>query len=224
MRIAYFGGSFDPPHSGHFAVARAAVERLDLDRVLFAPTGRQPLKQGGAAGYADRLAMTRLLIRNEPGLEASAIDAPRGDAPNYTSDTVARLRPALPLGAELLFLAGADSFLSLAHWRGPEGLLAPGRLLDGWVLAARPGFPLEDLGRALPDGFSLGELEERPGPVLRYSVEPGGMPLEILPDLHDPTSATELRRTLAAGEPTPALPPAVAAYIRARGLYKPVLG
>lgn len=219
MRIAYFGGSFDPPHSGHLLIARTAAERLGLQRVLFVPTGRQPLKRGGTASYADRLQMTRLLVEDQPGFEVSEVDAPREGAPNYTVETVARLRPTLPQGAELLFLAGADSLLSLAHWRGPKELLAPGRLLDGWVLAARPGFPLGDLARALPEGLSLSGADPRPGPVLRYTVVPGGMPMHVLPDLRDPASATELRAALAAGAATPALPAAVAGYIHAHGLY-----
>ncbi|MGA8041301.1 MAG: adenylyltransferase/cytidyltransferase family protein, partial [Terracidiphilus sp.] len=61
QRIAFFGGSFDPPHNGHLAVARAALQALQLDKVLFAPVGTQPLKPHGAsAGFADRLAMTQL--------------------------------------------------------------------------------------------------------------------------------------------------------------------
>ena len=176
MRVALFGGSFDPPHLGHLYIARAAAERLGFDRVLFAPTGRQPLKQGGAAGFADRLAMAELLVC-EQGFEVSDVDAPREGAPNYTVDTVARARPLQPDGAELFFIAGADSFLSLKHWREPELLLRRGRLLEGWVLAARPGFPLGELARALPPGFGLRDVHELPGPVLGYALEPGGMPL-----------------------------------------------
>ncbi len=220
MRMALFGGSFDPPHLAHLRIARAALERLALDRVLFAPTGRQPLKRGGAAGFEDRLAMVDLLLRGETRFAVSAIDAPRERAPNYTVDTVARLRPSLPKGAELFFLAGADSFLSLAHWRDPGELLAPGRLFDGWILAARPGFPLSELGQALPCGFALGPERETPGPVVRYAVEPGGMPLYVLPDLDDPASATGIRAAIAEGAPAPALPPSIAAYIREQGLYR----
>ena len=69
VRVAFFGGSFDPPHLGHLAVARAARDAFQLDTVLFAPVGAQPLKpEGSAAGFEDRLAMTRLAIEDEPGL------------------------------------------------------------------------------------------------------------------------------------------------------------
>ncbi len=220
MRMALFGGSFDPPHLAHLRVARAAMDRLALDRVLFAPTGRQPLKQGGAASFADRLAMVELLLRGEPRFAASEIDAPREDAPNYTVDTLARLRPSLPAGTELLFLAGADSFLSLAHWRGPADLLRPGGLLDGWILAARPGFPLGTMAGALPPGFSLSPAGALPAPVLQFTIEPGGMPLSVLPDLDEPSSATEVRAAIASGAHSSALPPRIAEYVRAHGLYQ----
>ena len=97
MRIGYFGGSFDPPHLGHLAVARAARDRFALDRVLLAPTARQPLKPSGPiASFADRLHMTELLCAGQPGLEASAIDGPQPDnQPNYTVDTLRRLTAQL---------------------------------------------------------------------------------------------------------------------------------
>src|SRR5271166_4689651 len=89
-RIAFFGGSFDPPHLGHLAVARAARAALGLDLVLFAPVGAQPLKpRGSTAPFEDRLAMTRLAIHAEPGFAVSLADAPRpSGAPNYTLETL----------------------------------------------------------------------------------------------------------------------------------------
>ncbi len=94
MNIGFFGGSFDPPHRGHIALARLAMDRLGLDRVLLAPVGVQPLKRDRPqADYSDRVAMTRLAIEGQPGLEVSLIDAPRADhRPNYTIDTLRALR------------------------------------------------------------------------------------------------------------------------------------
>src|SRR5690348_8506002 len=91
-RVAYFGGSFDPPHLGHLAVARAARAALRLDVVLFAPVGAQPLKtQGATASFEDRVAMTRLAIAEEPGMSLSLADAPMSTgAPNYSIDTLTR--------------------------------------------------------------------------------------------------------------------------------------
>ena len=98
MRIAFFGGTFDPPHCGHIAIARAAITRLALDQVLVAPVGTQPLKGGSAhSSFEDRLAMVRLAVAGEPGLTASDVDAPLpGGQPNYTFDTLQRLRQPAP--------------------------------------------------------------------------------------------------------------------------------
>ncbi len=90
QRVAFFGGSFDPPHLGHLAIARAARDGLKLDKVLFAPVGAQPLKPlGSTAAFEDRVAMTRLAIAEEPGFALSLLDAPDPDGkPNYTLETL----------------------------------------------------------------------------------------------------------------------------------------
>jgi cytidyltransferase-like protein len=118
MRIGFFGGSFDPPHRGHIALARLAMESVGLERVLFAPVGVQPLKRDRPqASFADRVEMTELAIAGEPGLELSLIDAPREDGrPNYTIDTVRGLKKTLAGGDEIFCLMGADSFLSIGKW------------------------------------------------------------------------------------------------------------
>ena len=229
MRVALFGGSFDPPHTGHLRIALAAAERLRLNQVLLAPAGRQPLKAYTPAPFADRLRMLALLAAPYNMLIVSEADAPHpGQRPNYTVDTLARLRLALPAGTELFFLAGADSFLTLPHWRDPERLLRPSDgLLDGWILAARPGFALEALASALPPGYTLAERgENRAGnadPVLIQAVlDPSGAPatpLYLLPDLDDPSTATRIRDAFAAGSEAPHLTSEVAAYIHERGLY-----
>ena len=97
-RVAFFGGSFDPPHLGHLAVARAARAALGLDTVLFAPVGAQPLKpHGSTAGFEDRLAMTRLAVAGEPGFAVSLVDAPKpACAPNFTLETLLGLRTSRP--------------------------------------------------------------------------------------------------------------------------------
>ena len=95
-RIAFFGGSFDPPHRGHLTIAHAAQSALSLDTVLFAPVGAQPLKpDGSTAGFQDRVAMTRLAIAGEPNFALSLADAPKpANTPkfNYTIDTLLALK------------------------------------------------------------------------------------------------------------------------------------
>src|SRR3954451_11386664 len=89
-RIAFFGGSFDPPHMGHLGIARAAQALLQLDTVLFTPVGSQPLKPlGSSASFEDRVAMTELAIHGLPNFAISFADAPDpAGEPNYTIDTL----------------------------------------------------------------------------------------------------------------------------------------
>src|ERR1700721_902658 len=157
-RIAFFGGSFDPPHLGHLAVARAAQEALHLDHVLFAPVGSQPLKPRGAtAPFKDRLEMTRLAIADDPEFEISLLDAPHADgAPNYTLDTMHSLPAHLP-GAETFLLLGADSFALLRNWRGAAEIPFRASL----VVASRPGQNIGNLAAFLPPGLSLSHATVR---------------------------------------------------------------
>ena len=115
-RIAFFGGSFDPPHLGHIGVARAAQIALHLDTVLFAPVGVQPLKPlGSTASFEDRVAMTELAIKGLPHFAISLADAPDPNGtPNYTIDTLSASAPAVCFG---------DSFYAdrgrLPAWSSP---------------------------------------------------------------------------------------------------------
>jgi len=234
-RVAFFGGSFDPPHRGHLAVARAARQALSLDAVLFAPVGSQPLKpRGSTASFADRLAMTRLAIAGEPGFEISLADAPteaRGteprQTPNYTIDTLHALRAAHP--ADTLFcLMGADSFRALGRWhRGAEiPFAAP------LIVASRPGQNLQDLAAILPAGLSIRQEEAAAAPgaveLRTYTLRNAAgelTPFYLLPGLHEDMSASEIRRLARAahGRPpaqTGLLSTAVAAYLVEHGLYR----
>ena len=198
-RFALFGGSFDPPHRGHLAIAGAAADAFGLRRVLFAPTARQPLKPGGAhASFADRLAMVALACRQDPRFVASPIDAPRPDhRPNYTVDTLTELGRQHP-GVELYAIAGADSFLDLPRWHEASRLFA----LAEWIVVSRPGF---DLGRLDDLGLTAGQRAR----------------VHVLPGVADPASATDLRERLAAGlDAADLLLPEVADYIREHQLYR----
>ena len=222
MRIAFFGGTFDPPHRGHIAIARAAIVRLRLDLVLVAPVATQPLKVGSShSTFADRLAMVRLAVADEPGLAASDLDAPLEDGrPNYTFDTLQRLRQQLAPADELFFLLGADSFLTLKRWHRCTELL----LLCDFIVAGRPGFSLEEINAALPPGVRTTGQYREPAST-RFAVSgPDGQTanLFLLPDLDQDVSATEIRAELAEGEePQTVLAPAVARYIDAHRLYAP---
>ena len=164
-RVAFFGGSFDPPHLGHLAVARVARDALQLDTVLFAPVGAQPLKpRGSTASFDDRVAMTRLAIAGEAGFEISLADAPNATGePNYTLDTLRSLRAALPADGKLFCLMGADSFASLQRWRGAVEI----PFVAALIVASRPGQQLDDLARYLPSGLAL---QSKPEDVISSGV------------------------------------------------------
>lgn len=222
MKIGFFGGSFDPPHRGHIALARLARERLALERVLFAPVGMQPLKRDRAqAGYEDRVAMTRLATEHEAGFEVSLIDAPRADGrPNYTIDTLRALRATLAHDDEILFLMGADSFLSIGKWYHAADLL----LACDFVVAARPGFDLGRLTAALPAAVSVASCDAAEADALvlcLHSGSRGESRLYLLPDLDEDASASSVRANLHDGGGAASdLDPAVAAFIREHGLYR----
>ncbi len=198
MRVALFGGSFDPPHRGHIAIAQAAADRFELDQVLFAPAGRQPLKAHPAgASFECRLRMTELACTNDRRFGISLLDAPRPDGtPNYTVDTLDLLQIACS-GYEIFYLAGADSFHSLASWHDPQRLLA----LAEWIVVSRPGYELAD-----PPGLILTEAQRSR--------------IHLLDSIHEDVAATDLRERLRTGDPCDdLLTPAVSAYIQQQHLY-----
>jgi nicotinate-nucleotide adenylyltransferase len=238
-RVAFFGGSFDPPHLGHLAVARAARAAFRLDTVLFAPVGVQPLKpEGSAASFEQRLAMTRLAIAGEPGLEVSLADAPRPSGehqfspnyiPNYTFDTLEGLRARLAPECALFCLMGADTFFGLRRWRRAAEIpfVAP------LIVASRPGQPLAGLKAALPLGLTVestpdGDSAESGVEVRAFVlVNQAGdrAPFYLLPGLDVEISASDIRAQIhAAAEDlvatTNLLPPTVAGYIRSHALYR----
>ncbi len=210
MRVAFFGGTFDPIHRGHLRLAVTAADTFALDEVLFAPVGHQPLKSEGAmASFPDRLEMTTLAL-DDPATRntqppntnflVSALDAPRPDGtPNYTVDTLQALTQEYPV-ADLFVLVGADSFLDLRRWRSPDRLLA----LAEWIVVSRPEFPLTDAQLA-PLSLTTAQRAR----------------VHLLSTVHEDVSATELRRRLRLGDSCPGpLPTAVAAYILTHHLYR----
>lgn len=206
MRIALFGGTFDPPHRGHISIARAAADAFALDQILFAPTGLQPLKLSTEpTPFAIRLALVSAACQpgyseSDPRFLATDLDAPRPDhSPNYTVDTLAALAALYPQHT-LFNLVGADSFLNLPHWRSPDRLLD----LAEWIVVTRPGYPLTE-----PDLAPLALT-----PTQRARVH-------LLAGVEEDVSATTLRDRLRRGDPCLDLLPApVAAYIATHHLYR----
>ncbi|MBI4294552.1 MAG: nicotinate-nucleotide adenylyltransferase [Chloroflexi bacterium] len=199
MRLGVLGGTFDPVHLGHLALARVALDELKLAKVLFVPAARPRFKTLRRLAPAQaRLDMLRLAVAGEPRFEVSTIDLERAGT-TYTVDTLLRLKQELGESVELYFLLGADALAEFPAWRAPERILGMCYL----VTAARPGCPPPDLvtlEQALP--ASRGRVIVLQGP-------------------HIDVSATEVRRRVAAGQPLSGLvPPAVEQYIKDRGLYR----
>lgn len=195
MKTGILGGTFDPVHLGHIAAARAAAECADLDRVLFIPTGIPPHRRGTVATPAERLAMTRLAVRDERLFEVSDVEVRRGGA-SYTSDTLEQLRRLYP-DDELFLILGWDAARLFHTWHMPEEV----RRLATVVIVSRPGSGLLD--RAAIEAAGLDP--ERTIVCVRRT-----------PDV----SASSLRRALGRGQRvTDRVPDAVARYIDEHHLY-----
>ncbi len=190
MRLAIFGGTFDPIHNAHLRIAREAADRFHLDRVLFIPAASPPHKCGIThAPYEDRVRMAELACAGEPGFQVSRLE--EGTARSYSIDTIARLRAQLaaePGKPELFFIIGGDAFAEIRTWYRWEDVA---RTVH-FVVVSRPGHDYD-----VPPGVALDRLD--------------GL------DLH--VSSSAIRRALAAGQRPAELPEGVFEYIRRHGLY-----
>ncbi|MCY3958835.1 MAG: nicotinate-nucleotide adenylyltransferase [Chloroflexi bacterium] len=195
-RLGVYGGTFDPVHRGHLAVARSVREAYGLSRILFIPARQSPLRDPPQASAPDRLAMVRRAIEEMPGFEASAIDIER-PGPSYMIDTLTRLAGQYP-DAELFLILGADAVGELPAWREADRILAAAQI----IAVPRPGHAAE----IPPEVLAL-----HPGADRRIH-RLGMPPVDI--------AASRIRAARARGRSVDAwVPPAVAEYILARRLY-----
>jgi nicotinate-nucleotide adenylyltransferase len=135
MRLAIFGGTFDPVHDAHLAVARKAAEQFRLDRVMLIPAAQPPHKRGGAhAPYDDRVRMAELACDGDPRLCVSRIE--EGTARSYSIDTIEKVSAGMSPGDELFFIIGADAFAEIATWYRWQDVAAAVTFL----VFSRPGF------------------------------------------------------------------------------------
>lgn len=197
LRIGVLGGTFDPIHYGHLAIAEEARYILDLARVYLIPAAHQPLKQGRhAASAAHRLAMVDLACDDNPMLIASSIELDR-PPPSYSVDTIAALRQQLPADTELHFILGADALALLPRWHRINELIEMTR----FAVITRPGIVLDVAATAQQLPRLRGRVTVIEGPAL-----------EISSDM--------LRQRMHNGLPVRyQLPDTVLAYIYEHGLY-----
>ncbi len=197
MRIGIYGGSFDPIHIGHLAIAEEARTTLGLSGVAFVPAARQPLK-GQAQGASDhRLNMVRLACAGNSAFSVDDLEL-RRPPPSYTIDTLLSFRQRHPPPDELWFIVGADAARELPRWHRAAEVVALAKL----AIVGRPGFHLD-----MP-----ALLAALPALAGRYTLIDGPR-LDI--------SSTELRARLAAGRTVRYLiPEEVRLYIAEHGLYR----
>ncbi len=197
VRYGVFGGTFDPPHYGHLALAETARVQLGLARVLFVPAGRPPHKARRALSpVVHRVAMVEAAIADNEGFALSRVDVDR-PGPHFTVETLALLREAHPQVEGWYFLMGEDSLRDFSHWYRPQEIVTQS------VLAV---MPRGEGGPAL-------EAWQARYPFLRGRC----VGLDV-PPIH--LAATALRRRVRLGLPLRYLvPPAVEAYIVRHRLY-----
>jgi nicotinate-nucleotide adenylyltransferase len=151
MRLGILGGTFNPPHLGHLICAEVAYEQLELDRLLFVPTGVAPHKPRGRddPGAEVRLRLCQAAVAGDERFDVSPVEVER-PGPSYTVDTLRLLHERAP-DTELFFIVGGDAAASLPRWRDPEGILGLATL----AIARRSGTSgtrLRSVLSALPVG------------------------------------------------------------------------
>ena len=174
-RLAIFGGTFDPIHNAHLAVAREAAQRFSLDKVLVIPNGNPPHKQGiERADWTDRYRMVELACAGDPHLAPSRLE--EGQARSYSIHTIGRVKAAHPLD-RIFFLIGADAFAEIHTWHLWEEVLAAVE----FIVVSRPGHRY-----ALPAGARVLRLDDvtldLSSSEVRSELRAGRMPAEMLPD------------------------------------------
>jgi nicotinate-nucleotide adenylyltransferase len=226
MKIALFGGTFDPVHRGHIVVARAAVAKFGLKQVWFVPADIPPHKQKTPiTSFYHRYAMVALAVAGEREFLPSLVEAPDLNAsggerrPSYSIETVRRVKKSLGKSDHLYFLIGIDAFKDIAKWYKAEELLGECE----FIVAARPGSSLAEVASALPEKLrpsaavtKLFRKQAMSGPL----VLPGAT-LHFLPETHENVSATQIRAAVGRGGALKRLvPDAVAEYIVKERLYR----
>ena len=221
MNIGLFGGTFDPVHQGHLAVARAAAERFQLGKIYFIPASVPPhRKDERITSFEHRYAMLALATVGDKRFLPSLAEAPaEKNQPSYTIDTVRRFKQTAGKSDRLFFLIGIDAFMQVGKWHRAEELL---REID-FIVVSRPGFSMADIGDALPKALRpaaavLKAFKKAPANGI---LALANTLIQILDKVESPVSATEVRRAVAGGKSlTRYLEPLVAEYIKKMGLYK----
>jgi len=176
LRLALYGGTFDPVHAAHLAVASAAVGFLQLDRVWFVPNNRPPHKQSGAqADFGHRVRMLELACAGEPCFEVSRLEA--GTERSYTIETLLKVRQQMP--AKLYFIIGVDAFAEIHLWHRWQEVI----LLTEFIVVTRAGYAVPAVPGAtvhLLDTLNLGSSSSQIRAALAQGERPTDVPEGVL--------------------------------------------
>jgi len=219
LRLGLLGGSFNPVHNGHMAIARQTREALGLDQILFIPTSHPPHKPNGSLAPAqDRYEMVRLAIASDPTLAISDVEI-RRPGKSYSIDTIRQLQQKYGAQTQLFFLIGLDAFLDFPSWRDPLTLLE----LCRFVVLSRPGLSFRSLSTVplLPPipYPSLADLDAGRISRIEAPLRKQGLTCLKLPPC--PISASDIRSRIRQGLPVAnLLPPLVESYILHHYLYQ----
>lgn len=188
LKLAIFGGTFDPIHEGHLALARAAAARCQLDRVLFVPAAHPPHKAGVThAPYADRVAMAELACRGDARFEVSRLE--QDTARSYSIDTIEKVRATLAPGDQLYFLIGADAFAEIQTWYRWHDVVNSVRFL----VVSRPGHLYQS-----PPGVAFERIDDIEVPIsssgIRRDLTAGLRPTGLLESVFDYAASHGLYR------------------------------
>jgi nicotinate-nucleotide adenylyltransferase len=248
MNIGLFGGTFDPIHRGHLALAQAARERYKISHIYFVPANVPPHKQSQPlSAFAHRYAMLALATAQEKDFLPSLLEAPEQYAPdslpkniekvkpidkkknknqeqasarpNYTIETVKRLKQSFKKVDHLFLLMGIDAFADIAKWHQAEALFRECE----FVVASRPGYSLADVANALPE--NLRPRAEATHPFQKQAATGDlvltGVTIHLLDEVYQPVSSTAIRQAAAVGKSLARFVDAtVADYIKKTELYK----
>jgi nicotinate-nucleotide adenylyltransferase len=213
--VALFGGTFDPVHTGHIAVAQAAQRRFHLDAIHFIPSSRPPHKLlRDLTPFVHRYAMVALACAGHAGFMPSLAEAPASGAAShvfYTIDTIRRFRREHP-DDHLFFILGVDQFLEIPTWKNYESLLDA----CDFIIASRPGFRLDALRLVIPpEKLGRSRVQDLDKIVLRKST------IHLLATVASHVSSTEVRERLEGKQGIHGLVPApVVEYILGQALYR----
>jgi nicotinate-nucleotide adenylyltransferase len=220
LKLGLLGGSFNPIHNGHVAIAGLVRDKLRLDRVLFIPAGDPPHKRDGSLAPAkDRYEMVRLAIADTPSFDLSDIEVRRAGK-SYSIETIRALERQFGPSMELHFIIGLDAFLDFHNWKAPMELLQACR----FVVVPRPGQSFQSLAKMplLPklDSHALARLDT--GELTRLDITiPSCRDIICLPIPLCSTSSSDIRQRIRSRATLAnMLPPPVESYILYHRLYQ----